>query len=182
MKKAFLFGLLFCSAVMYGQSSQVYSYICDYNVNTGTGERKRWHTTLQFFCRFNADKTICYETDEQGKLKSEIYPGDEKKGKVGYGSYNHQGCYEYKYIGTENGVRIYQEYCTYYQQSDYEKDNRGLYIKNAQRLYSNPKSYTTYIYFSTDYSKMNKPGGEKNCVFSYDRIYPDKAGKPTQIW
>ena len=167
--------------MLYGQTSEVYSYISNYVVNTGTGEKKQWHTTLHYYCRFNSDKSICYETNDKGTLKSEIHPGDEtiamREGCHGY--YQPRGCYEYHYLRTENGVRIYEEHCHYYNCSRLETDSRGFFT--GQRTFSEPKEYKTYIYFSSDFSKMNRPRAD-NEVFTYDRIFPDKIGSPTQIW
>ncbi len=182
MKKFFFIATLFCSIQIFAQTAEVYSYISNYVVNTGTGEKKQWHTELHFYCRFNSDKSICYQTNENGKLYSEIYPGDETKPcKQGHGTYKKNKCEEYHYEGNRNGVLVYKKHCTYYAYSSLDTDARGFYT--GGQSFSNPKEYTEYIYFSPDYSKMNMPRLTSDVdVFTYDRIFPDKKGTPTQIW
>lgn len=153
MKKTFLIGLLFCCSFMYGQNvevsplpySSVFSYVSDYYVNTGTGEKKKWRTTLSFSCKFNNDKSICYHVYPNGNFK-----GKDEKDESGI----------YRYVKTENNILVYK--------MDYVNSYKQHIVK--------------YIYFSKDFSKMNEPGGDANCVFTYDRIYPDKQGHPSQIW
>jgi len=137
MKKILLFGLLFCSTIMYGQTNELFVYLCQYEVQTATGEKTRLDSRRYFNCKFNADKSVCYETEYDGSVIG-------KEGHV------------YNYLKTENNIRVYVTY------------------------YNNNKS-TRYLYFTPDYSKMNTPGGYHQ-VFSYDRVFPDKKGTPTQVW
>ena len=169
--KNYLFVLmLFFAATMYGQTQELHTYTCNHTVNTGNGD-KRYFSTMTFYCRFSSDKSVCYETDEHGKKKSEIYVGRERGG-VSTARYNYQGSYEYRYIKTENGVLVYEEKCTYY--------NKGVY-SNGQWYFSDPGGYTSYIYFSPDFKKMNRPT-TNNCVYSYEKVVPDQQGAPTRIW
>lgn len=185
MKKLFIFLFPMCCAwfinlSLSAQTSEVYSYISNYVVNTGTGEKKQWHTTLHFYCRFNSDKSICYETNDKGELHKDLYPGDETKFKTGWGTYKKRGCDEYVYYKTENGVKVYKQHCRYYKHASHENRGTAMY-PNWQWEFWGEDEYTTYIYFSPDYSKMNEPRAD-NEVFTYDRIFPDKTGSPTQIW
>ena len=41
--------------------------------------------------------------------------------------------------------------------------------------------FEKFVYFSSDYSRMNEPLGD-NEVFIYERVFPDKTGSPTQMW
>lgn len=136
MKKILLFGLLLFSAMMYGQTSEQYVYLSNYEVQTATGEKTRIERKY-FNCKFNADKSICYETEYDGKL--------------------HKGeGYEYKYVKTVNNIRVYV-------------------------VYYNNNTASKYLYFSSNYNKLNIPGGYHQ-VYTYDRVYPDKRGNPTQLW
>lgn len=162
-----------CTTMLYGQTSEVYSYISNYVVNTGTGERKQWRTTVHFYCRFNSDKSICYETNDKGELdKDRIYRGRELDSQGLY--YNWKGAGVYKYLRTENGVRIYEQHWQCYKKGYYDD-------KTKQWHFSELDEGRKYVYFSTDYSKLNQPLAD-NQVFTYDRIFPDKPGAPTQIW
>ena len=170
MKKYLSIILLFFAANMFAQTPEVHTYTCNYEVNTGNGAR-RYISTMTFYCRFTSDKSVCYETNEQGKKKSEIYVGREKGG-LPTAYYNYQGQYEYRYIKTENGVLVYEQKCTYYK--------KGVF-SYGQWYFSDPGGYTSYIYFSPDFKKMNRPTGN-NCVYSYEKVVPDQQGAPSRIW
>lgn len=89
----FLFGVVFT----YGQTNKVYSYVCTSKVDSGTGEKKQINGSLHFYCRFSSDKSICYETNSAGKLKSEIYKSVPADG------------YMYRFYKTENGINVYRQ-------------------------------------------------------------------------
>ena len=174
MKKTFLWILLMVGTSVFGQTPQVYSYICNYAVNTGTGERRPLgDPPLYFNCRFNADKSICYECNKSGKLKIDI--DKEKVNTTNYGCFNVVGRYEYRYQKTTNGVLIYVGEFSYYSERRYD-------LQTGNWIYSDfEKEGPFYLYFAPDYSRLNKPIGE-NEVFVYERYYPDQYGQPSQIW
>jgi hypothetical protein len=173
MKKYFFISMLICSLIANAQTSEVYSYISKVMVNTGTGERELMSSPMNRYYRFTADKSICYETDPYGKKKSEIYK-DRDKGGISTASYNTNGSlYMLRFFGEKNGVLVYKGHFTGYKHGS--MDLKGNWT------FSDFEEFDFYIYFSPDYSKLNVPGyGE--IVYSYDRIYPDKKGSPTQIW
>lgn len=181
MRMYLIIGLLFVSISGFCYTP-VYRYMSNYVVNTGTGEKKKVDNTLYFTCVFSNDMTICYDYADWKKMPKKDYYGSWK-GEYGY---NEKGCYEYKYVKTENGVKIYKKEGTFYRdakQSEmtwyYAGDGQWKY-RGGEWVYSGLGEKIEYIYFSTDYSKMNKPGGI--LVRTYDRIITDDLGKPTQIW
>ena len=181
MKRYLIMGLLFVSISGFCYTPE-YRYMSDYVVNTGTGEKKKTDNTSYFTCVFSNDMTICYNMSGD-KLTKDCYGSWE--GRYGY---NEKGCYEYKYVKTENGVKIYKKEGTFYRDAKQSKmtwyyagDGQWKY-RGGEWVYSGLGEIIEYIYFSTDYSKMNKQGSSIMWMITYDRIFPDEAGKPTQIW
>lgn len=177
MKKYLILGFLFVSISGLCYTPE-YRYVSDYRVNTGTGEKEKANQREYFTCVFSDDMTMCYVVWFEGELKKDHYSNTSVFNKGEYG-YKEKGCYEYRYIKTENGVKIYKKECAYYGEA-HAKMSGGFPPKN-DFVYSSPKSFIHYIYFSTDYSKMNEPSGSIY-VRTYDRIIADEVGKPTQIW
>jgi len=86
VKQLLLLVCMLLTVSSYGQTSEVYSYVCSSKVDTGTGEKKLLNGVSHFYCRFDSNKGICYETNSAGKLKSEIYKRTSAEGYIYIGS------------------------------------------------------------------------------------------------
>lgn len=123
VKQLLLLVCMLLTVSSYGQTSEVYSYVCSSKVDTGTGEKKLLNGVSHFYCRFDSNKGICYETNSAGKLKSEIYKRTSAEG------------YIYRFYKKENGINVYRRYYDngygmfekfVYFSSDYSRMNEPL--------------------------------------------------------
>ena len=182
MKRYLIIVLLFVSVSGLCNTSK-YRYMSNYIVNTGTGEKQKVDNTSYFTCVFSNDMSICYEMIGDELKKDHYNNSNVTKGVYGY---KETGCYEYRYLKTENGVKIYKKEGSYYKYASQSKiewyyaGGTEWKYRGGEWSYSGLEKKIEYIYFSTDYSKMNQPGGI--IVRTYDRIITDDLGKPTQIW
>lgn len=192
MKKIFLSLIVLFSGCNMVEA-QTYCYKYAYRVNKDTGVKSELHHSLSFYT-FNSNKSFCYISDENGMKKSKI---------TGMGaSYSNisrtDGWGEYKYLRTENGVHIY-------------KASIKSYAMVYGRGYELYETQNEYLYFSSDYSKMNlwsedpqshgnsgygsgvaigrsiveNVTGEKNSQFVhvYERVSsPGQASAPTHMY
>lgn len=163
----FFFNLI-CISIS-GQTPEVYAYICNYAVNTGTGERRLFDSPLYFYCRYNSDKSICFETHADGTLQSD----NDYKNPYLFGAFNSKGRFQYKFSETSNGVKIFIKKYSYYEHRKWGS--------NGWEYYDYKEDGPFYMYASPDYNRINFPMG-KTEVFVYERFFPDQPGRPSQIW
>ena len=175
MKSNFWFLLLvvvLLSNYSFSQTTRAYQY--QYEVDTSTGEKMDESSKFiggRFisYYKFNSDKSVCYKTDEKGK------PCAESTMAFGYG---HKDYETYRYIKTENGVKIYKCVHSYYKSNNLSWDGSS-FVNN----YTNYTEEISYLYFSDDYKKINYPrSNKKHIMIVLQEVEPDKEGAPTQIW
>lgn len=187
MKKLVLFLIVMfaCNGIA---EAQTYCYRYAYRVNKDTGVKSELHHSISFYT-FNSNKNFCYVSNENGMKESKATL-DNVSRTDGWG--------EYKYIRTENGIHIY-------------KASIKSYAMVYGRGYELYETKNEYLYFSSDYSKMNRWSedpqshgnsaygsgaaigrsiaenvmGEKNSQFVhvYERVSsPGQASAPTRMY
>lgn len=170
MKKKFWFllGVVLMSCYSFSQTTIAYQY--QYSVDTGSGEKIDKSNEFVYgrytvYYTFNSDKSVCQKTEADGRPKQAT------------AYYNNKDYETYRYVKTENGVRIYKCVRSYYK-------TRNVGFKGNQ-LVESLSDYTeeiSYLYFSMDYKKLNVPVKGTNQVTVLLEVPIEVYGEPTQIW
>lgn len=116
--------------------AQTYCYRSAYRVNKDTGVKEEQYHSLSYYT-FNSNKSFCYLSDENGMA------ANSSNNRFGMNLTRTKGWGEYRYVKTENDVHIYKGTVESY----------AMVYGSGYELY---ETQDTYLYFSSDYSKLNK--------------------------
>lgn len=144
MKKVFiLFWSVFCCVALIGQT-YFYEFECFVDSDTGVKSGSSNPASLHRYITFTNNKSVCYFSDEKG-----LATGKESSSGIGYLPPMWQGGVKYKYTGTKNGRYVYESIETYsmYGYGNMYTGEQSGYFK----IYDTKK----YLYFSSDYSRVN---------------------------
>ncbi len=155
---------------------QTFCYKHLYNVDKKTGVKMESRQKDLCYFTFNSNKSFCYLSDENGIKKN--------PSQMPFSTSRTKGANEYKYIGKENNMYIFK--------ATVETLGFNPMAVNGQQLLF---TQYQYLYFSTDYKRLNtwddKPfgpffydfGGEYSTVFVYEQTTPPgQLSSPTQMW
>lgn len=156
--------------------SQTLCYKHVYNVNKKTGVKSESSHNSLYYYTFNANKSYCYLSDENGmKMKPSQMPFSTSRTK---------GANEYNYVRKENGMYIFKA-------TEQTFGFNPMAANGQQLLFTQYR----YLYFSSDYKRLNtwddKPfgpffydfGAEYSTVMVYEQTTPPgQLSTPTQMW
>ncbi len=129
--------------------AQTYCYKSLFKVDSKTDVREKTSGGIEYVT-FTSGKARCYFSDEDGTTKHESEGYQTMYGMVMPNSDKYSGYNTYEYEKKENDMYIYKCTTTYYTYvvPNYYMGESGGYYPMRQTI--------SYLYFSTDYSRMNK--------------------------
>ena len=153
-KKLCLF--LICLGFACSANSQTYSYRYSHSVNEdGVKKNQPWSKTSVHYITFVKNKSVCYESNEKGELLTLPFSG---------------ACLpQYKYIGKENDMYIYQD-----------TSPNLLFTPNQQRQKIFTTDFMQYGYWTDDIDTFGKGKPWFN-IFIYEPN-PNKKEAPKNLF